>query len=79
MGKIEKIGIGNLMTGSGAMSMPGGMYSRSSLSSPMAQLTCLLPSQSSDNLTSISEKSTSSIEQFASPGEYNGEKCTDVF
>ncbi|XP_076266762.1 trafficking kinesin-binding protein milt isoform X2 [Rhynchophorus ferrugineus] len=66
VGKIEKIGIGNLMTGSGAMSIPGGMYSRSSLTSPMAQLTCLLPSQSSDNLTNITEKSASNMQQFTS-------------
>lgn len=68
VGKIEKIGIGNLMAGTGgALSIPGGMYARPALTSPMTQLTCLLPSHSSENLTSISEKPAPSIEKLTSP------------
>lgn len=51
VGKIEKIGISNLMTGPGALSISGGMYARPALSSPMTQLTCLLPSHSNEDLT----------------------------
>lgn len=63
------------MAGPGALSISGGMYARPALTSPMAQLTCLLPSHSSENLTSISEKSTSKsrpniIDQVTSPGKF---------
>lgn len=37
----------------GALSIPTGMYTRPSLTSPMAQLTCLLPSHSNENLTNV--------------------------
>ncbi|XP_049823979.1 trafficking kinesin-binding protein milt isoform X3 [Aethina tumida] len=48
VGRIEKIGISNLM-GNPHM---GGMYARPNITSPMAQLTCLLPSQPSSECTS---------------------------
>ncbi|CAG9761135.1 unnamed protein product [Ceutorhynchus assimilis] len=58
VGQIEKFGISNLMTGGpGALSISGGMYARPALTSPMAQLTCLLPSHSSEDLPGTSEKS----------------------
>lgn len=44
VGKIERIGISNIMGAPGALSISAGMYTRPSLTSPMAQLTCLLPS-----------------------------------
>lgn len=37
----------------GALSLPVGMYARPSLTSPMAQLTCLLPSHSTENISNI--------------------------
>ncbi|XP_050302932.1 trafficking kinesin-binding protein milt isoform X1 [Anthonomus grandis grandis] len=69
VGKIEKIGINNLMSGQGTLSISGGMYARPSLTSPMTQLTCLLPSHSNDDLTSsISEKTRRpNIDQITSP------------
>lgn len=59
MNKIEKIGIGNLMGTPSALSLSAGMYARPALTSPMAQLTCLLPShsQSIENLTSVKQHS----------------------
>lgn len=79
VGKIEKIGIGNLMAGSGALGMPGGMYSRSSLTSPMAQLTCLFPSHSRDDLGTVHEKAEPSIEKLTAPGEFQVEMLIFVF
>lgn len=68
MGKIEKIGISNLMTGPGALSISGGMYARPALSSPMAQLTCLLPSHSNEDLTTtVGTKSAPPVD--TSPGK----------
>lgn len=68
MGKIEKIGISNLMTGPGALSISGGMYARPALSSPMAQLTCLLPSHSNEDLTTtVATKSAPPVD--TSPGK----------
>lgn len=40
----------------GALSISAGMYARPALTSPMAQLTCLLPSHSSENLTQNESK-----------------------
>lgn len=42
--KIEKMGISNLMANPSPLSLAAGMYARPALTSPMAQLTCLLPS-----------------------------------
>ncbi|XP_019771654.2 trafficking kinesin-binding protein milt isoform X1 [Dendroctonus ponderosae] len=67
VGKIEKIGISNLMAGPGTLGLPGGLYSRSSLTSPMAQLTCLFPSHSREDLRTVSEKAEPSIDQLTAP------------
>lgn len=67
VGRIEKMGISNLMAGSSALSISGGMYARPALTSPMAQLTCFLPSHSNENLTTISEKPLPNIDQITSP------------
>lgn len=48
MGKIERMGISNIMGAPGALSISAGMYNRPALTSPMAQLTCLLPSQTKE-------------------------------
>ncbi|RZC36501.1 trafficking kinesin-binding protein milt, partial [Asbolus verrucosus] len=48
IGKIERIGITNLMGAPGPLSLSAGLYSRPALTSPMAQLTCLLPSHPSE-------------------------------
>ncbi|KAJ8937126.1 hypothetical protein NQ318_000621 [Aromia moschata] len=56
MGKIERIGISNLMANPGALSLSAGLYTRPALTSPMAQLTCLLPSHSNENITHIGQK-----------------------
>lgn len=53
VGKIERLGINNLMGTPSGLSLPVGMYSRPSLTSPMAQLTCLLPSHSTENISNI--------------------------
>lgn len=55
VGKIERIGISNIMGAPGALSLSAGMYNRPALTSPMAQLTCLLPSHSRDSISSIKE------------------------
>ncbi|KAK4875165.1 hypothetical protein RN001_011587 [Aquatica leii] len=58
--KIERIGISNLMGTPGALSISsGGMYARPALTSPMAQLTCLLPNQNSED---TSPKQTKSLD-----------------
>ncbi|XP_025832122.1 trafficking kinesin-binding protein milt isoform X2 [Agrilus planipennis] len=44
VGRIERIGISNLMGAPNALSISAAMYARPALTSPMAQLTCLLPS-----------------------------------
>ncbi|KAL1497309.1 hypothetical protein ABEB36_008294 [Hypothenemus hampei] len=67
VGKIEKMGIGNLMTGSGALSISGGLYARPAITSPMTQLTCLLPSHSIEDLSIISEKPSPSIDHRTTP------------
>lgn len=78
MGKIEKIGLNNIMGTPGALSLTGGMYVRPSLTSPMTQLTCLLPSRSQENLSIISESQEFSKEKLSpdlkkkmSPGSYD--------
>ncbi|XP_017771785.1 PREDICTED: trafficking kinesin-binding protein milt isoform X2 [Nicrophorus vespilloides] len=60
IGRIERMGISNLMSSSpGALSLSAGMYHRPALTSPMAQLTCLLPSHSTENLASKTTGATS--------------------
>lgn len=53
--KIERMGISNLMANPSALSLAAGMYARPALTSPMAQLTCLLPSHSSENILQIGQ------------------------
>ncbi|KRT86041.1 hypothetical protein AMK59_1713, partial [Oryctes borbonicus] len=48
--KIERAGIASFMANPGALNISAGMYARPALTSPMAQLTCLLPSHSNENL-----------------------------
>lgn len=60
VGKIERMGISNLMSNPGGLSISGGLYARPALTSPMAQLTCLLPSHSSENVSNIGQKAPSS-------------------
>ncbi|KAG5892244.1 hypothetical protein JTB14_014614 [Gonioctena quinquepunctata] len=55
VGKIERLGISNLMNNPG-----GGLYNRPTMISPMAQLTCLLPSHSTDNISHIGHSVVSS-------------------
>lgn len=58
VGKIERMGISNLMANPSALSLAAGLYARPALTSPMAQLTCLLPSHSSENITNIGQKTS---------------------
>lgn len=58
MGKIERIGINHLMANPSPLSLAAGLYARPALTSPMAQLTCLLPSHSTENISNIGLKST---------------------
>lgn len=44
------------MANPGGLSISAGLYARPALTSPMAQLTCLLPSHSSENITHIGQK-----------------------
>ncbi|XP_066245170.1 trafficking kinesin-binding protein milt isoform X1 [Euwallacea similis] len=67
VGKIEKIGISNLMAGPAALSISGGMYTRPAITSPMAQLTCLLPSYTNEGESSLSGKGGNSIEKTTEP------------
>ncbi|KAK5644882.1 hypothetical protein RI129_006182 [Pyrocoelia pectoralis] len=48
--KIERMGISNLMNTPGGLSITSGMYARPALTSPMAQLTCLLPNQGTEEV-----------------------------
>lgn len=50
------MGISNIMGAPGALSISAGMYNRPALTSPMAQLTCLLPSQTKENKQSTSSE-----------------------
>lgn len=68
VGKIERIGITNLMGNPNALSISGGMYARPGLTSPMTQLTCLLPSQSNENISHIGNKVPPSVSAVQSPG-----------
>lgn len=56
MNKIERAGIASFMASPSALSISAGMYARPALTSPMAQLTCLLPSHSNENLKGASSK-----------------------
>ncbi|KAJ8984986.1 hypothetical protein NQ317_016897, partial [Molorchus minor] len=67
VGKIEKIGISNLMGNSSGLSIAAGLYARPALTSPMAQLTCLLPSHSSENITHKVQQSTTPATQVSKP------------
>nr|XP_022917392.1 trafficking kinesin-binding protein milt isoform X1 [Onthophagus taurus] len=51
--KIERIGISTMLVNPGNLTISAGLYARPSLTSPMAQLTCLLPSQSTENLKNV--------------------------
>ncbi|KAJ8965088.1 hypothetical protein NQ314_004389, partial [Rhamnusium bicolor] len=73
VGKIERMGIGNLMANPGALSISSGLYSRPDLTSPMAQLTCLLPSHSNENITHSGHKAPPSSSPFTQvPKPKNG-------
>lgn len=52
VGRIERMGLTNIMSSPSALTLTAGMYARPALTSPMAQLTCLLPSNSAENLAS---------------------------
>lgn len=70
VGKIERMGISNLIANPGGLSISAGLYARPALTSPMAQLTCLLPSHSSENITHIGQKvppSTTPVTQGSKP------------
>lgn len=54
--KIERMGISNLMANPSALSLAAGLYTRPALTSPMAQLTCLLPSHYTEHIVPIGEK-----------------------
>ncbi|KAL3268036.1 hypothetical protein HHI36_007169 [Cryptolaemus montrouzieri] len=68
VGKIERIGISNIMGNPGSLSISTGMYARPALTSPMTQLTCLLPSQSTENISHIGNKVPPSIQSTPTPG-----------
>ncbi|XP_045474165.1 trafficking kinesin-binding protein milt isoform X2 [Harmonia axyridis] len=67
VGRIERIGISNLMGNPGSLSITAGMYARPGLNSPMAQLTCLLPSKSTENLSHIGNKVPPSVHSAPAP------------
>ncbi|XP_031351501.1 trafficking kinesin-binding protein milt isoform X1 [Photinus pyralis] len=68
--KIERIGISNLMSTPGGLSISSGMYARPALTSPMAQLTCLLPNQSNEEVRhSETKKQLKSPIQSPSTGQ----------
>lgn len=71
--RIERMGISNLMGTPGAISLSAGMYARPALTSPMAQLTCLLPSHSTDNLAQGEDRKSSIFSLAESP--LNGICC----
>lgn len=50
------MGISNIMGAPGALTISAGMYNRPALTSPMAQLTCLLPSQTKEHKQSSTEQ-----------------------
>lgn len=54
--KIERMGISNIMANPSALSLAAGLYARPALTSPMAQLTCLLPSHSNENILQMGQK-----------------------
>lgn len=51
----------------GSLSISAGMYGRPALTSPMAQLTCLLPSKSTENLSHIGTKVPPSVQSTPTP------------
>uniref|UniRef100_A0A6P7G7X1 Trafficking kinesin-binding protein milt isoform X2 n=1 Tax=Diabrotica virgifera virgifera TaxID=50390 RepID=A0A6P7G7X1_DIAVI len=59
VGRIERIGINNLMAN------PNALYSRTALTSPMAQLTCLLPSHGGDS--TLGHKLASPLSTISDP------------
>ncbi|KAK9879979.1 hypothetical protein WA026_008488 [Henosepilachna vigintioctopunctata] len=67
VGRIERLGISNIMGNPGSLSISAGMYARPALTSPMTQLTCLLPSQSADNLSHIGYKIPPSVQSTPNP------------
>ncbi|KAF5287532.1 hypothetical protein FQR65_LT12203 [Abscondita terminalis] len=74
--KIERMGISNLMGTPGALSISsGGMYARPALTSPMAQLTCLLPSQIPED---DSQKQTRSSNSSAAQSSHTGQGSSNL-
>ncbi|XP_060528110.1 trafficking kinesin-binding protein milt isoform X2 [Cylas formicarius] len=67
VGKIEKIGLSNLMVGQGALS--AGLYTRPALTSPMAQLTCLLPGRGAEPSVDSSKRPAPSRPSMGVPGK----------
>ncbi|XP_057669700.1 trafficking kinesin-binding protein milt isoform X2 [Diorhabda carinulata] len=61
VGKIERMGINNLMAN------PSALYARPALTSPMAQLTCLLPSHGNEDLPSKGQKQPSPLSTISEP------------
>lgn len=61
VGRIERMGINNLMGN------PSALYARPALTSPMAQLTCLLPSHSTENITHIGKKVVAASSSASDP------------
>lgn len=55
------MGINNLMGN------PSALYARPALTSPMAQLTCLLPSHSTENITHIGKKVVAASSSASDP------------
>lgn len=62
------------MANPSALSLAAGLYARPALTSPMAQLTCLLPSHSNENILQMEQQPVSSSSTPITPqGEY---KCS---
>ncbi|XP_044264458.1 trafficking kinesin-binding protein milt isoform X1 [Tribolium madens] len=68
VGRIERIGITNLMGAPGALSISAGLYSRPALTSPMAQLTCLLPNPEPHIKTLPNQRKPSGLGVPGKPG-----------
>lgn len=64
------MGISNLMANPSALSLAAGMYARPALTSPMAQLTCLLPSNE-NIMQHVGHKSLpKTLGTVSKPGKY---------
>lgn len=71
VGRIERIGITNIMGNPRQLSITGGMYAIPAPTSPMAQLTCLLPSQSTEDISHIGNKVPPSVHSMPTPQSSN--------